>query len=210
MFLPPNANIPWRPDEAAIRGKGGYVINEKQVEYIKQLIKSLQAMYAEIANVVNKNISDTLAEVDNSILGDGTAGRVFRCSHLQLVDGTDPATIRCRLTDTWNGDETDYVDNVPPDNSDNSGFSLNIGGQVLTISPTILSGNPQFASGKIVSQDTGDTGLLCDVSISYGASPLTYLAIEISTTTGGMSWPNMTDLVDLGVINIEIMYLTDA
>jgi hypothetical protein len=53
MFLPPSANIPWRPDEAAIRGKGGYVINEKQVEYIKQLIKSLQSMYSDISNAHN-------------------------------------------------------------------------------------------------------------------------------------------------------------
>lgn len=204
LFLPTNPNIPWRPNEVAIRGKNGYVINASQVEYIKQLIKSLQAMYAEIASVVNKNAGYY------SILSDGTAGRVLRCSRLQLVDGTAAGTIRCQLIDRWNGDGTDIVNNIPPDNSVVDGFSLNIGGQALTISPTILSGNPVFASAKIIAQDTGDTGLLCDIEITYGVDPLTYLEVSISTTTGGMSWPNMVDLVDLGVINIEIIYITDA
>lgn len=204
MFLPTAKIFPWKPESVAIQDKSGRTINDKQVEYFKDLVKHLMAMYSDIANVVNKNFGYA------ALLTDGTHGRVLRCSHLQITDGTNPATLRCRITNTWNGDWTDYVDNIPPDNSVNDGYSLNIGGEVLTISPTILSGNPQFATCKIISQDTGDIGLISDVDITYGVSPLTYLAVTISTTTGGMSWPNMTDLVDLGVINIEIIYITDA
>jgi len=59
MFIPTSINLPWKPEQVSIQGKNGYVINPEQVEYFKQLIKSLNLMYAEIANVINLEVSDT-------------------------------------------------------------------------------------------------------------------------------------------------------
>lgn len=59
MFIPTSINLPWKPEQVSIQGKNGYVINPEQVEYFKQLIKSLNLMYSEIANAINLEVSDT-------------------------------------------------------------------------------------------------------------------------------------------------------
>jgi len=55
MLLPGSINFPWKPDQVTIRAKSGYVINQEQVEYIKQLIKALSQMYNDISNIINYN-----------------------------------------------------------------------------------------------------------------------------------------------------------
>ncbi len=161
--------------------------------------------------VVTDNGNGTITLDQLGILCDGVAGRVLRCSRLHVADGTNPNTIACRLYDVWNGDENgDTIDNIPPDNSENSGFSLNIGGQVITIYPALLSGNPIFALAWISSNDTGDVGLSASAGISTGGGGETYIQIEVPTFTGGMSWPNITTIVDLGDFQVRILYLTDA
>lgn len=53
MFLPTSYNIPWKPEDASIVGKNGYVLNSDQVDYLKQLIKTLTLMYSDISNAHN-------------------------------------------------------------------------------------------------------------------------------------------------------------
>lgn len=53
MFLPTSNDVPWRPNEVTIRSKSGLVLNDEQVEYIKQLVKSLNRRYSDIANAHN-------------------------------------------------------------------------------------------------------------------------------------------------------------
>jgi len=55
MNLPTSINLPWKPDQAGIISRSGYVINEKQVEYLKQIIKAISKMYSDIANAHNLN-----------------------------------------------------------------------------------------------------------------------------------------------------------
>jgi len=63
MFIPTSINLPWKPEQVSIQGKNGYVINPEQVEYFKQLIKSLNLMYAEISNANNYNTKVSFDEI---------------------------------------------------------------------------------------------------------------------------------------------------
>jgi len=58
MHLPNTPNIYWKPDQVAIRSKSGVTINPEQVEYLRNLIKSLEAMYNDIANAFNMARTD--------------------------------------------------------------------------------------------------------------------------------------------------------
>lgn len=53
MPLSPTPNIYWKPDQVAIKSKSGVTINTVQAEYLRNLIKSLEAMYNDIANAFN-------------------------------------------------------------------------------------------------------------------------------------------------------------
>lgn len=58
MFVPPTINLPWKPDQITIKGRQGYVLNREQLEYFKQLILSLSAMYSDLSNAINNNRKD--------------------------------------------------------------------------------------------------------------------------------------------------------
>jgi len=151
-----------------------------------------------------------LVSHSNGILGDGSLGTVLRCSRIAVNDGTGANTIECRLYNVWNGDSTENVDNIAKDNVYYGGFSLNAPGEVLSISPTILSGNPIFGIGWITMNDTSDLGLSCGIGISTGGGGEKYLTIEIPTFTGGLSFYDISALADLGSFQIKILYITDA
>lgn len=89
MMLPSNPNIPWKPDELTIKAKSGYVINPDQVEFFKQLIKSLQAMYASISNAHNAGAyrssgTATVANGDTSIVVSHGLSKTPALSDIQI------------------------------------------------------------------------------------------------------------------------------
>jgi len=61
MSLPPSFSLPWKPEDLAILAKAGHQMNPAQVEYFKQLIKALGAMYSDISNAVNLIIKEIAA-----------------------------------------------------------------------------------------------------------------------------------------------------
>lgn len=68
MKLPTTINIPWKPNDVTMFGKNNYVLNAKQVEYFKALVKALMAMYSDIANAFNKTEEDVIVLQDKEIV----------------------------------------------------------------------------------------------------------------------------------------------
>lgn len=68
MKLPTSLSLTWQPENMEIKVKSGYSMNPKQVEYLKQVIKTINTMYGDISNAVNANQSE-LDFVRAAILG---------------------------------------------------------------------------------------------------------------------------------------------
>ena len=134
--------------------------------------------------------------------GDGTAGRVLRLSQLKLDDGTDASTLKCTLTNVWNGNSISEVDNVAKGATTGTYWTLDAGGQELTIEASGLTGNAVAAVG-IMQYNTGGTAADVDCDASGND-----LVLSLRNTTSATQL-DMTGLVDNGVIYVNILYITD-
>jgi hypothetical protein len=148
------------------------------------------------------------AYADLMVKADGATGRVIRVSSLVIEDGTNANTIRCTLSNTWNGDAVSAVDNIPNDGTQTGGFRLYSGPSAqpyLQIDSTVLTGNCVGVIGATLWKNTTGTSLLVfgrdnpanDIEIMFGQEPSgSNIDIEV--------------LVDTGDIAVLIAYVTDA
>jgi len=196
MKIPTSTNIPWKPDDAAIKAKGGYILNEKQVEYLKQLVKALISMYSDIANVVNNNRTDYDALATHALLGDGTAGRALRMGRLTIADGTNPSTLKCTLVSEWNGDAIAATDNIAK-GATTGDFTLNAAGTILTVELGDVLGCMGFVGSGIVNNvyTAGVNVVGADLTVRLRA---------------GATNQDLTVLVDSDTYNISLLYVTSA
>jgi hypothetical protein len=76
-----------------------------------------------------------------ALSGDSTVGRIVRQSDLKIEPGTNATTIKCTLTNVWNGDTIAVTDNIGLGTTVGN-FSLDGSGQVLKILNAGITGTP--------------------------------------------------------------------
>ena len=136
------------------------------------------------------------------LLGDGTPGRVLRFSSLSIQNGTDPDTLKCTLSSRWNGDVIPTQDNVALD-ATTGHFKVNAPGRYLTILNTGLTGNMLFTVAHFRTNATNTIFLATTI---FQADGILCRAMHPSDGT----YMVLTDLVNVGDIVFDILYVTDA
>ena len=146
----------------------------------------------------------------SGLLGDGTAGRVVRIASLKIEDGTNADTIKCTLTDVWNGNTISVTDNIGK-GATTGNFYLSASGKGLRILDTGLTGASLAAFNNLTYHDASATFNPIFVTTSIGAGPA---GIEVNARTAGdgltIDLPAMMDDGSITSTQITIMYITDA
>lgn len=138
----------------------------------------------------------------DAIRGDGTADRYLRGSRLYVLDGTNANTLKCTVTNRWNGDGIAQQDNIARD-AITGYFYLNAAGTQLTILNAGLTGSALYANTGGYYNTTGP-----DFSALIARSITGILIATFSAATGAAE--NMTVLVETGYFTLEILYITDG
>lgn len=136
----------------------------------------------------------------SAIIADAS-GRQFRQSYLLIADGTNANTLKCTLSSLFNGDSIAVTDNISKGGTTGN-YSLNAGGTQLTIEASGLTGNAVMAQGTIRYDESNTT----NPTLGCYASGNDILVSVFSAAVE----QDLTALVDLGAIHINILYLTDA
>ena len=148
------------------------------------------------------DVSGLTGTTPRALLGDVTAGRVFRSSFMVIDNGSNASTLKCTLYNVFNGDEIAVVDNIAK-NSTTSGYTLNSAGTDLILENAVLSGTVVWANG------------LC--TLNHTAVHLTTLVYQVSDDIsitfyedGSGDVKDLTALVDVGFLYLTLIYITDA
>jgi hypothetical protein len=136
------------------------------------------------------------------IQGDGTIGRVLRVVQLEINDGTNVDTLKCTVTSVWNGDTIGATDNVAKGATTGS-FTLDAGGQTLTIENGGLSGNVLMTLGALKHNASG-------ADVTADVDPVANDIEVVARASTSSVAQDMTALVDVGLLRIQILYMTDA
>ena len=148
------------------------------------------------------NVTGLTGTTPRALLGDATAGRVLRQASLKIEDGTNANTIKCTLTDYFNGDTIAATDNIAKD-ATTGDYTLSSGGNVLRVEASGLSGNVLLAYGAMGANEWAlNKAAKCravenDIRITFSTDGSTS-ALDITAITAGY------DLL------VELLYLTDA
>jgi hypothetical protein len=141
--------------------------------------------------------------VNNAVGGDATAGRVLRSIYILVENGTTASCLKCSTISKWNGDDNGVVDNVAK-NATTGIWALNAGGTILTLLNTGLSGNAVGVLACHLNYNASGTFFTIYATVSgLGITMAVYNA-----TTGAAL--DMTTLVDTGVFQIDLLYVTSA
>lgn len=156
-----------------------------------------------VAHLTRKDYVDGLdtAALAKIIVGDGTAARVLRCSNIKVENGTNASTLKCTVTSLWNGDAIAATDNVSKGATTGS-FTLDAGGQDLTVEAAGLSGNVQMVVG-VLRINAITAYRIPDVRVSSND-------IVISLRNSSAVQQDMTTDVDTGQFQLVLLYITDA
>lgn len=134
--------------------------------------------------------------------GDGTAGRKLRSMLLLILNGTNPATLKCRTIAYFNGDTIAETDNIAK-NATTGFFTLNAGGTILLIEAAGLSGNVLFAFSTL-QENKSTTSVFTAVDAIVND-----IRIALKGNADG-AFKDITVLVDTNYVYLNILYLTDA
>lgn len=137
-----------------------------------------------------------------AILGDATEGRKLRACYVTIQDGTNANTLKCTLSNHWNGDALAAVDNIAKD-STGTYYSLSATGTTLTILHAAFTGNALYAIGVI---SINYSGTAIHIQVTKQADGIRFICANPTTGAG----IDLTGLVDVGDIYINFLYLTDA
>ena len=150
----------------------------------------------------NETIDTSAPSGSKVIRGDNTAGCVLRRIRLNIENGTNANTIKCSVTDMWNGDAIALTDNIVK-NGTTGNFTLSVNGNILTIEASGLSGNVLMALGTL-SYNASSVSIL--VQCQQSANDI-YTSWRYSTSATTV---DLTSLVDYGNIRVDILYMTDG
>jgi hypothetical protein len=138
------------------------------------------------------------------LLGDGTAGRVLRIVELKVEDGTNADTVKCTVTNVWNGDTIAATDNISK-GATTGNFYLDAGGTDLRILATGITGDPVAAFANL-SFNTSGTDIF--VTSKYEATPAIEVNARIAATGSGQDWTTLVSGITR--VQVFIMYITTA
>lgn len=137
--------------------------------------------------------------------GDTTSGRVLRSVFLVMENGTTAATLKCTVTDNWNGNAVAVEDNVPRSagtrfflDGASPGYFLYI--RTASLPVTCIA----VLSASIVSNLSG-TALIVDIAGVNATGIYVHVANAATGAAGAL-----TTLVDTGAITINILYITSS
>lgn len=140
--------------------------------------------------------------VANAIVADANPGRVMRWCILIVFDGTEADTIKCAVSNLFNGDTIASIDNIGK-GATVGDFSLTSDGVELEIRAGAFTGNVVFARGDlggnsseiaVISEVYDWDGAICLVC----ADPTTDVAVDLTT------------IPEFKSIETEVFYITDA
>ena len=166
----------------------------------------VQADFTKLAAINSSAAAiDAAAGNTDTILGDGTPGRVLRIIRIRIYDGSSSG-LRCQAYDIWNGDAIALGDDIDKSGSDGY-WSLNSTGSVVTIDSDGLSGNcvavVSTAMGYCI--DVGDTDILFRGEANSNDIELTFSEVG---NTGTLDLTSLT--FGLTGLTLVVSYLTDA
>lgn len=155
----------------------------------------------------NGNYETTAAGVANfakiytmGLSTDGTVGRVLRQSDLKIEPGTTASTLKCTLSNVWNGDAITITDNIPKGGTVGN-FSLNASGTVLTILDAGITGTVVAVTNATLRNITG-TALFAEDAYVNG----TGIDISVKSDNAGTG-KDLTALT--GFSFMRITYITN-
>ncbi|MBA7681440.1 hypothetical protein ES703_89778 [subsurface metagenome] len=148
------------------------------------------------------DVTGLVGATARALLGDATAGRVYRHSRLKIEDGTADQSLKAELDSHFNGDNLGPTDNIVK-NATTNHFNLSADGTLLRIEAAGLSANVLGVIGHLLYNASNvylNLYVLSDGNDFY---------IRLSESKSGV-WQDITDLVDVGMIYIYLSYITDA
>lgn len=175
----------------------------KRLRYLLAQITGETYWYIDPDNDIATLHSTVNTIVANYLKGDGTAERVLRRSKLVITDATDANEIQCTLSSEWNGDAISAVDNIGKGETV-GGFTLNAGGNGLTIEASGLTGN----AVAVISAEIGRTQASDPVNVAGTVSSNDIVLTFYDDSTGAAQ--DLTSKVDTGDLDLYITYLTSA
>jgi len=137
------------------------------------------------------------------LLVDGTAGRILRVAYLTIDDGTNASTLKCTLSNRWNGDTIAETDNIAKD-ATTGNFSLSSTGKELKILASGITGNA-VAAWSMFLANASSTEFIQQVNVVGND-----LRVLFRYFSGGTDQYDITALVDTGAIYVELVYITSA
>jgi len=140
--------------------------------------------------------------IGDALKADGTEGRVLRVSQLKIDDGTTASTLKCTLTNVWNGNSIAETDNIAKNATTGTYWTLNAGGTELKIEASGITGSCVSVIGVVTSNAMGEA-LCADINADSND-----IAITISGTDGVDD--DITVLVDTGIMTINLLYITSS
>jgi len=148
------------------------------------------------------NVTGLTGTTPRSILGDATAGRVWRRSTFFIADGTNATTIKCTLNNQWNGDIIAATDNIGKDTTVGH-FNLEADGEHINIANAGFTGDVKAAI-LIVYKNTTAT-----VLTAYAEKTASGVRVHVYDAASGANF-DLTGLVQTGYVRLLLHYLTDA
>ena len=148
------------------------------------------------------SVAGLVGTTPRAILGDATAGRVLRCSYIFFDDGSVGDSLKCTLVALWNGDAIAETDNIAKD-ATTGHYKLNAAGTRLTILNTGLTGDARFIMANIIINATNQAML------PYPGIQGDGVRLELQGLSDGTP-KDLTAVVDLGDVYVQLLYITDA
>ena len=145
---------------------------------------------------------DVIANSHGLLEGDATGGRVLRRITLKIDNGTNVNTLKCTVSNLWNGDTIAETDNIAK-GATTGNFTLDAGGERLDIEAAGLAGNVIVAWGACY---LNASGAVLDWSVSENSNDIRVVP-RVSSTA---ALQDLTTLVDTGIMTLQIVYITDA
>jgi len=148
------------------------------------------------------SVAGLVGTTPRALLGDATAGRVLRGSYVRLDDGSVGDSLKCTLVALWNGDAIAETDNVAK-GATTGHFKLNATGTQLIILNTGLTGGLLFVVANIIINATAQALL------TFPGTHVDGIRLELQGISDGTS-KDMTGLVDVADVYVQLLYITDA
>ncbi len=147
--------------------------------------------------------TDSAAVRLGNITGDATDKLVLRKAVLLVQNGSNASTIKPWFLNTWNSENVAEEDNLAKD-GDTGNYTLNSGGDSLTIQRSGLSSDVEVVISATIMANASGSDIRVD-----GFDSSAGIRLNFTNATSAAS-VDLTTLVDTGVMNVYIVYLSNG